>query len=85
MPFQRITHFESRPLPLMELTRVPETEREARAGQLASAEIKQPFDLTNGPLLRALLLRLSDDDHVLTLTMHRIAADGWSIGVLCAS
>ena len=82
MPFQRITHFESRPLPLMELTRVPETEREARAGQLASAEIKQPFDLTHGPLLRALLLRLSDDDHVLILTMHHIAADGWSIGVL---
>ena len=81
-PFQRITHFESRPLPLMDLTKVPETEREAQAEQFAAEEIKQPFDLTHGPLLRALLLRLSDDDHVLILTMHHIAADGWSIGVL---
>jgi amino acid adenylation domain-containing protein len=81
-PFQRITHFESRPLPLMDLTKVPETERRAQARQVAAEEIKQPFDLTHGPLLRALLLRQSDDEHVLILTMHHIAADGWSIGVL---
>lgn len=81
-PFQRVTHCESRPLPLMDLTKVPETEREAQAEQLAAQEIKQPCDLSHGPLLRALLLRLSDDEHVLILTMHHIAADGWSIGVL---
>ncbi|UUC47540.1 non-ribosomal peptide synthase/polyketide synthase [Pseudomonas citronellolis] len=45
-------------------------------------ETRQPFDLRKGPLLRARLLRLAADDHVLTLTLHHAAADGWSMGVL---
>ncbi|HXM36671.1 MAG TPA: condensation domain-containing protein, partial [Pyrinomonadaceae bacterium] len=81
-PFQRITHYESRPLPLIDLTKVPETEREVQAKQFAAEEIKKPFDLTHGPLLRAVLLRLSDEEHVLIVNLHHIAADGWSIGVL---
>jgi amino acid adenylation domain-containing protein/non-ribosomal peptide synthase protein (TIGR01720 family) len=47
----------------------------------ASAEMT-PFDLTRGPLLRARLLRLSPDDHVLTWSAHHICADGWSFSVL---
>src|SRR5699024_942208 len=54
--------------------------RQARA--LAAEEARRPFDLTRDPLLRALLLRLSEDDHVLALTMHHIASDGWSMGIL---
>ncbi len=42
----------------------------------------QPFDLGTGPLLRSRLLRLSDHEHVLSLTMHHIISDGWSLGVL---
>ncbi|QMU70575.1 non-ribosomal peptide synthase/polyketide synthase [Streptacidiphilus sp. P02-A3a] len=41
-----------------------------------------PFDLSVGPLLRARLARLADDEHVLVLAVHHIAADGWSLGVL---
>jgi amino acid adenylation domain-containing protein len=48
----------------------------------AIAEAARPFDLANGPLLRALLLRLGDDDHVLVLTLHHVVTDGWSMGVL---
>ena len=81
-PFQQIADFESRPLPLIDLRKLPDADREARGRQVAAEEIHQPFDLTHDPLLRALLLRLSDDHHVLILTMHHIAADGWSIGVL---
>ncbi|MCP1669256.1 non-ribosomal peptide synthetase, partial [Pseudomonas citronellolis] len=62
---------------------------EAGAGDVAMAiaafvenETRQPFDLRKGPLLRARLLRLAADDHVLTLTLHHAAADGWSMGVL---
>jgi acyl carrier protein len=44
-------------------------------------ETRRPFDLAHGPLIRATLLRLQPDDHVLIFTMHHIAGDGWSIGV----
>ena len=40
-----------------------------------------PFDLSRGPLIRAKLLSLAADDHVLVLTMHHIVSDGWSMGV----
>jgi amino acid adenylation domain-containing protein len=43
---------------------------------------QQPFDLAHGPLFRAELLRLADDDHVLVLAMHHAVTDGWSIGIL---
>ncbi|WP_238211649.1 non-ribosomal peptide synthetase [Pseudomonas sp. PAGU 2196] len=50
----------------------------ARLYEAASA----PFDLAHGPLLRARLLRLGAEHHVLALTVHHIVADGWSLGVL---
>lgn len=43
---------------------------------------RQPFDLENGPLFRAKLFQLSEQDHVLVLNMHHIISDGWSCGVL---
>ncbi|MDD2116092.1 condensation domain-containing protein, partial [Pseudomonas asiatica] len=45
-------------------------------------EAGQPFDLEQGPLLRARLLRLAADQHVLVLTLHHIVADGWSMPVM---
>src|SRR5262249_33900845 len=45
-------------------------------------EAERPFDLTSEPPLRCRLLRLAADEHVLLLTLHHIAADGWSIGLL---
>ena len=45
-------------------------------------EAGQPFDLAGGRLLRARLLQLAAEEHVLLLTMHHIASDGWSMGVL---
>ena len=56
--------------------------RQAEAQRLAAAEAYRPFDLARGPLLRARLLRLSDEDHVALLTMHHIVVDGWSMSVL---
>ncbi len=69
-------------LPAIDLRHLPETERRDQAEPLARAEAEQPFDLAAGPLLRALLLRLGDAEHWLLLTLHHIAADGWSMGVL---
>ena len=61
---------------------MPEGQREAKAKELASEEASRPFDLVTGPLLRATLLRLAPEDHVLLLTMHHIISDGWSMGIL---
>ncbi|MFD8820159.1 condensation domain-containing protein, partial [Streptomyces sp. NPDC059627] len=54
------------------------------AAALAAAMdgIREPFDLTRGPLLRVALLRIGDRDHLLALTVHHIVFDGWSFGVL---
>jgi len=44
-------------------------------------EAGTPFNLASGPLVRALLIRLCADDHLLLLTVHHTIADGWSIKV----
>ncbi len=67
---------------IRDLTGLDEVEREAEARRLATQEAQKPFDLANGPMLRATLLRLGDEDHIALLTMHHIASDGWSLGVL---
>jgi amino acid adenylation domain-containing protein len=69
-------------LPLLDLSRLPERERETEARRLASEEAARPFDLARGPVLRAALLRLGPDEHVLLFTVHHIASDVWSMGVL---
>ncbi|MFG1938146.1 non-ribosomal peptide synthetase/MFS transporter [Micromonospora tulbaghiae] len=55
---------------------------EAAAQALVDAAAAEPFDLANGPLLRALLIRLTAEDHVLFLAQHHIVGDGWSVDVL---
>jgi aspartate racemase len=69
-------------LPVVDLSELPAGEREKEARRLASEEARRPFDLGKGPLLRASLLRLGEEDHVLLLTMHHIVSDGWSAGIL---
>ena len=69
-------------LPVVDLRRMPEGEHGPEALRLATEEARRPFDLTRGPLLRAQLLRLEDNEHVLLLTIHHIVSDGWSMGVL---
>ncbi|WKB55699.1 non-ribosomal peptide synthetase [Eleftheria terrae] len=54
----------------------------AALARLRQEEIERPFDLAQGPLLRARLVAAGDDEHLLLLTLHHIAADGWSVGVL---
>src|SRR5258708_13067749 len=42
----------------------------------------RPFDLSRGPLIRAVLLRLTSSEHFLVVTTHHIVNDGWSVGIL---
>jgi hypothetical protein len=54
---------------------------EAEARRLATEEAQKPFHLATGPLLRALVIKIADDDHALVLMMHHIITDRWSMGV----
>nr|QEO74169.1 condensation domain-containing protein [uncultured bacterium] len=61
---------------------VTDVDREDDAKRIAEAEATRTFDLERGPLLRARVLRLGPQDHVVLLNMHHIVSDGWSTGVL---
>lgn len=76
---QAIHRFE---LPLENLTGLGKEEQDAEVARRCREEAERPFDLTRDLMLRVALLRLADDEHVLLLTMHHIASDGWSVGVL---
>ncbi|MFL6196328.1 MAG: amino acid adenylation domain-containing protein, partial [Thermoanaerobaculia bacterium] len=72
---------------VVDLRRLPAAARDAEARRWASEEAARPFDLARDPLIRATLLRLSgegaeENEHALLLTLHHIASDGWSMGVL---
>jgi len=69
-------------IPVIDLIDLPNDARDAEAMRLSREEAQRPFDLIHGPLIRALLLRLRSEEHVLVLTMHHIVSDGWSQGVL---
>ncbi|GCE27613.1 hypothetical protein KDA_30970 [Dictyobacter alpinus] len=58
-------------------------ERMAQAIQLVSREAHIPFDLVQGPLLRATLVQVGEQEHVFFVNMHHSITDGWSLGVLC--
>jgi len=63
------------PLPIVDLERLPYVEREEKAARLGAEEATRSFNLGAGPLLRANLLRLAADEHVLLLNVHHIASD----------
>jgi amino acid adenylation domain-containing protein len=57
-------------------------DREGRCRELMGEEFVRPFDLSAGPLLRAQVLQVGDQEWILTYTMHHIVSDGWSMGIL---
>ncbi|WP_229699927.1 condensation domain-containing protein, partial [Streptomyces kronopolitis] len=72
-PFQEVL-----PAPEALTIRLVETDEEG-AGRLLAEEAHRPFDLTAGPLPRALVLRHGPQDHTVLLTFHHIAIDGPSL------
>jgi len=70
------------PLPVDDLTGLEAGEREKEAMRRADLEASLPFDLAEGPVLRGRVLRLAEDDHIVVLTVHHIAADGWSTAIM---
>nr|BFE70219.1 hypothetical protein GCM10020092_035200 [Actinoplanes digitatis] len=68
-------------LTVLDLRALAPADREARIAALGTHD-RQPVDLAEGPPLRATLARLADGEHALVLTVHHIAMDGWSEGLL---
>ncbi len=66
----------------VDLSNLSPDQQQVQAQELIKAEAQRPFDLAHGPLLRVLLIKCADDDHIVVLTMHHIISDGWSVAVL---
>lgn len=81
-PVQAIAPARALSIVRTDLATVPAAEREAELARLLRDEARHPFDLGQGALLRALVIRVAPEEHVLLLTMHHIISDGWSLGVL---
>ena len=80
-PVQVITSCLRLSLPVEDYQNLLEVERESEVRHLMTQEARQPFDLTQAPLLRAKLLRLTQQEHIFILTLHHIIADEWSVEV----
>ncbi|HJW11402.1 MAG TPA: condensation domain-containing protein, partial [Albitalea sp.] len=69
-------------LPVFDLRAQSADEQQATLDRAAVAAVETPFDIERGPLFRAALYRLSEDHHLLLMTAHHIACDGWSWAVI---
>ncbi|HEY1916529.1 MAG TPA: amino acid adenylation domain-containing protein [Streptosporangiaceae bacterium] len=69
------------PLERVDLSGLDQEKRPIRLREFIDIEAVQPFSLAQGPLLRAHLLRLDEQDHVLLVVVHHAVFDGWSAGV----
>jgi amino acid adenylation domain-containing protein len=69
-------------LPVVRLTNLPQALQDAEVERLTAEIAQKPFDLASIPLLRGMLLQISEQEHLLLLVIHHIACDGWSIQVL---
>ena len=65
-----------------DLSTRPEADKESEASQVLAEAAQRPFDLAQDLMLRATLIKLSEQEHILLLVMHHIASDGWSMGIL---
>ncbi len=69
-------------LSLVDLSGVDDVQQKLKIHQLREAEASSVFDLSCDLMLRAQLIKLSEGEHILLVTMHHIASDGWSAGIL---
>ena len=69
-------------LNIIDLSKMPLTEREAEANRILVEEGKRKFDFVHDLMLRTMLMRMDEDEHILLLVSHHIASDGQSKAVL---
>ena len=71
-------------LPFTDLSSLSEAERTKQIDAIAQKDMTTPFDLRNGPLFRAQLIKVASDAHLLRLCGHHVVCDGWSLGIMMA-
>jgi acyl carrier protein len=81
-PIQKIAPRLEITLAVADLSSLSPSQRELQAAQMVQAESEKGFDLAADPILRGMVIKLADEDHVLFLNTHHIASDGWSSGVM---
>jgi alpha-ketoglutarate-dependent taurine dioxygenase len=81
-PVQEITPPSPMTLSPVDLSDLPEAQREKEAQRLAHEEVNLPFDLARGPLVRTRLLKLDEQTHVVLFVVHHIVTDAWSMGIM---
>jgi acyl-CoA synthetase (AMP-forming)/AMP-acid ligase II len=69
------------PIEFHDLRALPRSEREKAGHQLVQQDVLHSFDLAKGPLIRARLVRMAEQEHLLLISMHQVICDGWSLGV----
>ncbi|MGH1396829.1 MAG: non-ribosomal peptide synthetase [Trichormus sp.] len=69
-------------IPVIDLSSLESKERDVQVAKLLKQEVEQPFDLEHGPLFRSKIIKLHQQEYLVTLTAHHIICDGWSWGVL---
>jgi amino acid adenylation domain-containing protein len=79
--YQEILESISSDFDLIDLREFPVAERESKAKELFREDSQRSFDLSRGPLFRVVLFKLSDDDHILAVTLHQLVSDAWSMGI----
>ncbi|HEX8081779.1 MAG TPA: amino acid adenylation domain-containing protein, partial [Jatrophihabitans sp.] len=79
-----VAHSSHVAIDLTDLSTLPIEQAAQQATHLAKAALTIPFDLQHGPLVRAVLLRLRPEEHVLVLSLHHAVCDGWSMQLLLA-
>lgn len=68
-------------LPVTDLSMIPDSQREAKVKEFLNIETRLPFNLEQGPLIRAGLMVLGEDESVLLITIHHIVSDNWSLNI----
>ncbi|MEJ0005613.1 MAG: condensation domain-containing protein [Steroidobacteraceae bacterium] len=81
-PVQRVAAQVAFKLAEIDLTTLSVEARAAEGDNIGLLEARAPFDLSDGPLLRVLVLRYSPTEAIILVTTHQIVSDGWSIGVM---
>lgn len=81
VPFPVLSPTVELPFAFRDLGDLPGSDRDTEILRVAREELERPFELERGPLIRALLLRLHDAEHILLLTVHHIVFDRWSVEV----
>ncbi|MBB1062175.1 condensation domain-containing protein, partial [Marilutibacter spongiae] len=82
VPAQAVAGTTPLDIPMHDLSGMAADARDAEVRRRVAEEAARPFDLARDPMLRCTVLKLGAEEHVVLFTMHHIASDGWSQGVL---